>query len=268
MYSISFVLGFSLFIWTSFHNFYHYLEKKKSNHQFQMVIQTIHKAGIRKFKSDSISSTGSSRVLPLEELDEDELPGTEVTLVERAAMAWIAREILEDDGEYVTDSQFSHYLALKATMELRQITRELTEKRRETRRSSMKEKIRDSLEFCKKVSKNNELTSDETWPQSMEAFDESTKLSRRDPLRKIPPLVVRGRPFIDDDESLAGEDVEPYQINCGSATAAVLKNSIEVQTDPLSYQMNQLFDSLEHQQAKQKTSNQNTQHDPGDKHVK
>lgn len=253
-----------MFIWTSVHNFYHYLDSKKADNQFEMVIKTIHKAGIRKIRSDSIGSSQSSRILPFDCMDEDELPGTEVTLVERAAMAWIAREILEDDDEYVTDGQFSHYLALKATMELRHITRELTERRRDNQKSSIKERINDSLEFCKKTSKHHESKS-ATSPQRVEAFDECAKLSRRDPLRKIPPLVMRGRPIIDDDDSLAEDDIEALQFNPDdSLMSAVSEISVEVQTDPLSPHMIQLFDFLDQQHAKQKLVNDNTNHAPGD----
>lgn len=258
-----------MYIWTSVHNFYHYLDKKKADNEFERVIKTIHKAGIRQIRSDSIGSSQSSRIIPFDYLNEDELPGTEVTLVERAAMAWIAREILEDDDEYVTDGQFSHYLALKATMELRQITRELTERRRENKKSSIKERINESLEFCKKTSKHHESKS-ATWPQRVEAFDESAKLSRRDPLRKIPPLVMRGKPIIDDDESLAEEDnIEPLQFNPDdSLKSAVSEISVEVQTDPLSPHMVQLFDFLDQQHAKQKMVNdKTTNHAPGDDNV-
>lgn len=258
----SFVLGFSLFIWTNVHNFYHYLDKKKADNEFKMVIKTIHKAGIRKIRSDSIGSSQSSRILSFDCLDDDELPGTEVTLVERAAMAWIAREILEDDDEYVTDSQFSHYLALKATMELRQITRELTERRRENRNSSIKERINDSLEFYKTTSKHHESKSE----RRREAFDESAKLSRRDPLRKIPPLVMRGRPIIDDEESLADEHMDTLQFNPDdSLKSAVSEISVEVQTDPLSPHMIQLFNLLDEQQ---KSVSDNTHHAPEKDNVK
>lgn len=252
-----------MFIWTSVHNFYHYLDNKKADNEFEMVIKTIHKAGIRKIRSDSIGSSQSSRILPFDCMDEDELPGTEVTLVERAAMAWIAREILEDDDEYVTDGQFSHYLALKATMELRQITRELTERRRDNHKSSIKERINESLEFCKKTSKHHESKS-ATSPQRVEAFDESAKLSRRDPLRKIPPLVMRGRPIIDDDE----EDIEALQFSPDdSLKSAVSEISVEVQTDPLSPHMIELFNFLDQQHAKQKLVNDNTNHAPGDENA-
>lgn len=239
------------------------MDNKKADNEFEIVIKTIHKAGIRKIRSDSIGSSQSSRILPFDYLNDDELPGTEVTLVERAAMAWIAREILEDDDEYVTDSQFSHYLALKATMELRQITRELTERRRDNTKSSIQERINDSLEFCKKTSKHYESRS--STPQRMEAFDESAKLSRRDPLRKIPPLVMRGRPIVDDDESLAEEDMETLQFNPDdSLKSAVSGCSVEVQTDPLSPHMVQLFDFLDQQHAKLKITSDNTHHAPGD----
>lgn len=233
----------SLFVWTAVHNFYYYLDRKRSERDFNIVLETIHKAGMKKMAS----SEGGASLFSLQLLDDidDDTSGTEATLVERAAMAWIAREILDNSEEYMADGQFSEYLAIKATMELRLIIKELAEKKRDAKRlsekSSKRRKIEESLEFLKPKS------SDRSSELNLEAFELSRSLSRRDPIRKIPPLISQGKPFYDDSMSL------------NSAEAAIRESLIvstsseadgEAQTDPLSPEMESLFNVLEKQYAK------------------
>lgn len=237
----------SLFMWTAVHNFYYYLDCKKSEQHVSHVLDTIHKAALIKGETSSDGSASLFSLQLLDNIEDDESGMMEATLVERAAMAWIAREILDNSEEYIADGQFSEYLTMKATMELGSIIKELAEKKEEAKKlsgkSAKRKKIEESLEFLKPREPDNP-----SLESNVEAFELSQRLSRRDPIRKIPPLISHGKPFFEDSMSLnSAEEVIREDLRANIAP----ESEIETQTDPLSPEMKGLFDILEKQYAKE-----------------
>ncbi|XP_046675118.1 uncharacterized protein LOC124363889 [Homalodisca vitripennis] len=194
-------LCISIFLWTTVHNFYYFLESRPIS-DLEQVIKSIKKSGKRSILSND--SSQSEDKIDYNDEDEEWTPGSEVDLVGRAAMAWIAREILESGGEYINDRQFSQFLALKATMELRQITKELAELKPEKRRkrATTTEKVRESLEFCRKTAMRHTVSSPLASRSISEAFQMAPQLSKRTSTRKSKPLVNIEKPLVDDDDSL------------------------------------------------------------------
>uniref|UniRef100_A0A1B6KNI8 Uncharacterized protein n=1 Tax=Graphocephala atropunctata TaxID=36148 RepID=A0A1B6KNI8_9HEMI len=222
----------SIFLWTTVHNFYFYLDSRPVNN-LEQVLKSIHKSGRRSMLTKD--SEQSVNQISDNETDEDWDPGNEATLVERAAMAWIAREILESGGEYVNDSQFSQFLALKATMELRQILKELAEMTREKRRKkgTTAERVRESLEFCRKAAMRYGGPSPRTSRSEGQAFEQSPKLSWRDRIRNIKPLVNLGKPYVEDDTSLDQVLEEISEIPILDTDVVMIDPSVEEQAESL-----------------------------------
>uniref|UniRef100_A0A1B6END7 Uncharacterized protein n=1 Tax=Cuerna arida TaxID=1464854 RepID=A0A1B6END7_9HEMI len=203
-------LCISIFLWTTVHNFYHFLDNRPIS-DLQQVIKSIHKSGKRSVISND--SSRSENKIDYNDEDEEWTPGSETTLVGRAAMAWIAREILESGGEYINDRQFSQFLLLKATMELRQITKELAELKPEKRRrrATTAEKVRDSLEFCRKTAMRHNVS-----PASRsisEAFQKASQLSEGGSIQKMKPPENIEKTLADDDDSL-DQVLEEINKNC------------------------------------------------------
>ncbi|XP_054269318.1 uncharacterized protein LOC128990771 [Macrosteles quadrilineatus] len=221
---------FTFYFWSSMHNFYHFLQNKHSTEG--RVASVIHSINTNLLNSEPLSQRSLDRVLSVT-LDEDE-ENTEAMLVERAAMAWITREILENDREYVTDRQFSEYLVVKATIELKQALKELAEKKlTKKKKLNTKQKLKASLQIMG-------LSSKESLGDSMtEAFESSRTLSKRDPIRNIRPLFSRGKPVSPDASVISGLS----DITVASGTSV----DSEAQTEPPTREMSKLLDMLENQ---------------------
>lgn len=246
--------GFTLYFWTSVHSFYHYLNKKQSTEsRVNSVINSIKRSSIL-YDSPSVQRS-VERAFANENDDDD---NTDTTLVERAAMAWIAREILENDGEYVTDKQFSQYLVVKATMELRQALKELAEKKRRKakRKLNTKQRLQESLEFMKLPTKESRHTYQAPSPTGMEAFEKNRTLSRRDPIRKIRPLTPSVKPASPDMSIITG-------ISMLSDTTVASIGSVDSasQTEPPTHQISRMLDILEFQQQERQKKIEEDRHD-------
>lgn len=243
-------------------------------------MKTIHRDGT----DTSLMLQDSLDSMPLNS-DELEDVDMEAKMVERAAMAWIAREILENGEDYVMDPQFSQYLALKATLELRQIIDDIEKGKKERRRRIKKIRTKKRVRGTsyRPVLKKEMIVVGE----NCEAFEQSRSLSRRDPIRKVPclkpslnnletncqetkfskvhflkdqltPSSERKTNVLNDQPTISPRQ-RPEALNSQLATPSNVKqeiptgNSVETQTQPLSPEMIELFDTLEKRQTRVNT---------------
>lgn len=255
------VSGISFFFWTSIHNFFHILDAKCPVDNLGKIMKTIQTEG----KNPSITLKESLGLMPLNSEDLDDLD-METNLVEQAAMAWIARAILESGDEYVTDPQFNQYLAIKATMELRQILKDIDrgEAQKKARNMTFKKRPRKYLPNHKRLVKQQKSKA----PKAKgDAFEYCESFSTRDPIRKM-PLQCCPKKNSRKYESIP-EEVEVVNDQLSSSPSSRTQEwvddqlstmsdiqqenrqekSVEIQTDPLSPEMVELFNELEKRQS-------------------